>query len=981
MKKFFLAACLSVPALAFTALSGSAYAQSTISGDLVGTVVDPTGAVIPGAKVTATNTATGITASAVSGAKGEYRLSLLKPGNYSVKVTAAGFGTNENVVAISSGSISNLESRLTTGSASTVIEVSDAAPLLQTEDAQITTTFSQEQVQALPNPGGDITYYAQTAPGVVMNTGGGYGNFSVFGLPGTSNNFTVNGEQENDPFLNLNNSGPTNLLLGQNDISSVSVITSAYQAEFGSFGGAQINEISRSGANKFHGDAAYLWNGRDLNANNWFSNNAGVGRFFSNDNQWSASLGGPIFKDKTFFFVNTEGLRFITAPTDTNYIPSAAYQASVVGADGSCTTGSLAAAGNAVSCGLYNKIFALYNNAPGAASRTSVDADTDTFVSNPKTFAKESLVTARVDHVIGLKDSAFAHFKYDNGTQPTDVDPISSVFNAVSYQPEYEGQLVETHTFSPNLVNQFLFTIAHYGAYFQSVNQSAATTALPFTLLWEDEFFNTLGGAGYAFPQGRNATQYQFADDLSWTKGAHQIKVGYAWKKDDITNFDTGVYTNPLVFAFNNAEADGLPATADFPKGYAYDFRQAFPDNLSNPNALYSEGFYAQDSYKVSPKLLVTAGMRFEHNSNPICGHNCFSRLNTDLGTYLGSAAAGDPTTAYNSIVAYGLKNAFNKFQAVSYQPRFEVTYSPTEKTVIRAGFGMFSDVFPGQVADNLLRNIPQDPRFDARYGLLDPSQPASGAVEAATSAAIFKSGAVTNFYNGGSYSSLHAAAPGFRRPNLSTAAQSVKFPTYEEYSLQIQRAITPSTTVQLAYAGNHGYHEPIVAANSNAYNLGNEFTGIPDALPSQAFNSITNLSSAANSNYNGAIVSVVHRSKHVSAQLNYTYSHTMDQISNGGFLGFTGSAITGPLAPNTLAYNYGNADYDIRHSLNGNYLVNIPGYGSNLLPSSHRRMAGCRHCVLPRRLSLHSHRQQRVQRLRKLHWRRTGASNGQPDS
>ena len=131
-------------------------------------------------------------------------------------------------------------------------------------------------MQSLPNPGNDLTFVAQTAPGSVMNTGSGYGNFSSFGLPATSNTFTINGGYLNDPFLNVNNSGASNLLLGNNDVSDVTVVSNAYNASFGGLGGAQINEISRSGSNKFHGNAAYWWNGSSLNANDFFLNQTGT---------------------------------------------------------------------------------------------------------------------------------------------------------------------------------------------------------------------------------------------------------------------------------------------------------------------------------------------------------------------------------------------------------------------------------------------------------------------------------------------------------------------------------------------------------------------------------------------------------------------------------------------------------------------------------------------------------------------------------
>ncbi len=920
-------------------------AQNTVSGDILGTVTDPTGAAIPGATVTLVGATTGSSAKFTTSSTGEYHFSFLKPGAYKVTVTAPNFSTTTLDLSVSQGSTASGNVKLTLGQNSTVVEVgANTVPLLQTEDAELSTTFTQEQVQALPNPGGDITYYAQTAPGVVMNTGGGYGNFSVFGLPGTSNNFTVNGEQENDPFLNLNNSGPTNLLLGQNDISSVNVLTSAYGAEFGSFGGAQINEISRSGNNKFHGDASYYWNGRDLNANNWFNKQAGNGRPFSNDNQWSASVGGPIIKDKTFFFVNTEGIRFITSSTDVVYTPSPGYEASIVGNNGACSdaSSSLYVNGQASQCAFVQRAFALYNSAPGHASATPTanDPDSVNFVETPKIFAKESLLTARVDQVLGAKDSAFAHFKYDNGTQPTYVDPISSVFNAVSPQPEYEGQMVETHTFSPNLINQLLITGAHYVAIFQSVNQAAATAAFPYFLAFADESFAALGGINLVFPQGRNATQYQIQDDLSWTKKNHTFKFGYAFKKDDITDFDQNTYTKtPEVVTFGNLateQALGLAGTTfTLQGGGAYEYVQSFPpppppgDLLTRaPIGLYSEGFYVQDSYKATPTLLFTYGIRFEHNSNPVSTRNGFSRLNQSVASFLGSEAGPDPTTAYNTIIASNQKNAFSKFESVSYEPRIEFAYSIKPRTVLRGGFGMFSDVFPGQVADSLLGNIPQDPQFVVFGSTLDPALATSGPAVAAASNAGFKSG----FAAGGSASSLSATVPGFSPPSLTTPATSVKYPTYEEYSLQLQQEFSPTMSFQVAYVGNHGYHEPVVDPSLNASSASG-FAGLPTTSPSPSFGGIEQISSNASSNYNGVSVSLIRKSKIFTAQLNYTYSHAMDQISNGGFLGFNStSSITAPLYPGTLKYNYGAADYDVRNSLNGNYIVDVPGYGGALL-------------------------------------------------
>ena len=239
-----LAVALSLPTAAFL-LDNAATAQSVTAGDIAGTVTDPTGAAIPGATVVATYAATGAAKTAKTGTAGSYRFSLLTPGTYHVTFTGPGFNKAETDIVVSAGVVAAGDAKLQLGSNNVTVEVTEASPLLQTENAEITTEFSKEQISSLPNPGNDLTFIGQTTPGAVMNTQGGYGNFSSFGLPATSNTFTINGGYENDPFLNVNNSGATNLLLGNNDIGTVTVLSNAYGAQYGGLGGTQVNEISR----------------------------------------------------------------------------------------------------------------------------------------------------------------------------------------------------------------------------------------------------------------------------------------------------------------------------------------------------------------------------------------------------------------------------------------------------------------------------------------------------------------------------------------------------------------------------------------------------------------------------------------------------------------------------------------------------------------------------------------------------------------
>src|SRR5271157_2097814 len=310
-------------------LNWSLAAQSVVTGGLAGIVTDPSGAVVTGATLNLTNPATGANFTATSSASGDYVFALLKPGQYTLRVSKEGFKSTTQPVTVLLGTTVTVNAALEVGSSSTTVEVSaENGAQLQTENANISTSYAIKQIQEVPNPGGDVTYVAQTAPGVTMNnaTGGGYGNFSTFGLPATSNLFTINGNDYNDPFLNLNNSGASNLLLGGNELQEVAVTNNGYTGQYGRQAGAQIDYSTKSGANTFHGNSSYSWTGRSLDANDWFNNFNGAPRPFQNNNQWAASIGGPIKKNKAFFFVNTEGLRYIFGTSTSVFVPDPAFQ-------------------------------------------------------------------------------------------------------------------------------------------------------------------------------------------------------------------------------------------------------------------------------------------------------------------------------------------------------------------------------------------------------------------------------------------------------------------------------------------------------------------------------------------------------------------------------------------------------------------------------------------------------------------------------
>src|SRR5580658_10128989 len=339
-----------------------AYAQTETTGALSGSVVDQTGAAVPGATVVVTDPATNSVQTVVTNAEGHYSVGLLKPGLYKVTASAAGLQSDTIQSSVILGTTVPLEIKVTPKGDKTIVEVtSTTLPLVDTQNVALATSFNEQQIQELPTPGGDVTTVAFTAPGVVVNAGGAYGNFSSDGLPGISNLFVLNGFDNQDPFLNLNNSGSSNLTLGQGELQEATVVQNGYNSQYGRAAGAIINYTTKSGTNKFHGMADYNYNGTVMNANGWFNKFYGGARPHAVSNEWAANGGGPIIKDKVFFFSDYEGLHYVL-PDSSGPVtfPSPALQ--------SCVLAHVPA----VAKTFYGQAFQAYQSAPAYGSAKPV---------------------------------------------------------------------------------------------------------------------------------------------------------------------------------------------------------------------------------------------------------------------------------------------------------------------------------------------------------------------------------------------------------------------------------------------------------------------------------------------------------------------------------------------------------------------------------------------------------------------------------
>jgi carboxypeptidase family protein len=902
------------------AIASSLAAQSLTTGDITGTLVDGSGGVLQKVAVDLKNTATGAKQSTITNSQGSYRFPFLAPGNYTISVSAGGFQEAQRTVQVAVGEANVADFQLALASTSQSIEVTEALSLIQSDNGDLTTNVSPQQVTNLPNPGNDVTFYALTAPGVTMSTNGGYGNFSSFGLPATSNTFTLNGAQINDVFLNVAATGASNLLLGANDIGEIAVVNNGYSGQYGGLAGTQLNIVSKTGANQFHGNGIYYWNGSSMNANNFFNDETGTPKPFSNVNMWATSIGGPIQKDKTFFFIDYEGTRIVLPTNQLAKVPSDQFE--------TATLANLTATGQPQAVAFYQNMFKLYNEAPGIGYATPVTSNNlgcGTFTllgagvpcalqfrSTVGNYTKEYIWTGRVDHNFSERDRTFVQVQRDNGTQPTYTDPISPLFDAFSPQPSMNGQIGENHTFGSTAVNQFLVTGQFYSLRFGPANENAALSAFPTQVAFSSSLFSPMGGGGDArtYPSGRNVTQYQIIDDFSKTAGRQTLKLGVNFHRIDMTDFDFSQYNYGRITESN---------LTDFYNGggSANRMTQWFPTSSEAPFAYYNLGFYAQDEIHVAKSLKVTLTLRADHNSNPVCNVNCFADLVSPF-----NSLDQNVNVPYAQAIQTNLHQAFPSTDMLIWQPRIGFAWKPTKSgnTVIRGGVGIFGDAFPGYIAEQMAFNTPELNQFKVTNGAITPGAPDSlFSIASAANQSL-----LSGFNSGGTLASLKATNPFFTVPNFTTMDGKYRQAQYQEWNFEIQQTLPGKMMLSGNYVGNHGIHEVIQNNGLNAYDPG--FAGLPSVAPDARFKVVTEYQTGGVSNYNGLVVSLRRPfAAGFSFGVNYTWSHALDDVSNGGFEQFDYNSDPSLLYPqnpyNIRQYNYGNSDYDVRQYVSANYV------------------------------------------------------------
>ncbi len=928
------------------------YAQGETTSAIAGRVSDESGGAVPRAEVTIVSNETGLRRSVLTNDLGRFQFPQLIPGPYTVRVTARGFQPNENTgVAAALGRTQSVDFVLIVQAIKQNVTVTEQPPLIDAQNANTSTTFASPRLENLPNPGGDLTYPLQFSAGALINTAGngndfvggtnGYGNVEFNGLPALSNGYIVDGLETNDPLTNLNSGLSTNLVLGLNSISEVTVNTLSYAADQGRYGAAQVNYVTKSGTNEFHGNLYELWNGSRFNAADFFTNaTPGNHKPRSTVNHFGGSLGGPIVHDKLFFFFDSEWVRIALPIVSATTVPTPALKSFVLtqlpkGGKDVLTGTTYPAQPQLVP--FYRKLFSLYKNTSGtplAVLGCPFNSDGSTSIGSPangdgcanrqsvshSSDDHEQVQTARIDYNINERNMTWFRFQADTGLQAAYTDPINPLFNAISPQPLYSFASGYTHVFSQNLVNYFNPAFSWYQSLFAPADFQKTLSAFPIVLQGSGSSapFTTLGGLDNTWVQGRRAARFFINDNLAWTIGAHEFRFGTNTRIFRLNDYDFGEGTVPTVTYTD------LP---EFIYGVASTVSRTYPLAASQPFRFLNADFYAQDTWKIQQNLTWTFGMRMTHNSNPLNPHDLVARL---PGSF--AAISHDVNQPLNLAIQTGEGNLFQATPVAILQPRTAVAWEFHPKTVLRTGFGLFSDLLPGSVADLIGANPPYVNTFQGGLlGTVGGVAIAPGVPDSAVDAA---GAANESFLTGFQHGALSCASPLATRsaclPPVSITAipdGKLRAPYFMQWSFALEHQIGNTTSLRAQYVGTRAVNQPYtMQVNGHQTVCAGCFSPFPYGQPlDPRFGAVTQLSTGANSHYNGLQLTAEKRLGHaLQGQINYTWSHCIDTVSNGGFLQFSAGGLLSPL-PYDLARDRGPCDYDIRHNLTGNYIYEIP--------------------------------------------------------
>jgi hypothetical protein len=987
---FALSAALALPVV--LANAPKAYAQTT-TADVSGNVTDPTGAILPNASVTLKNLATQEQRTAQSNSAGAFSFPFLQPGHYSVTVTATGFkGFTVPDIALNGGEHGRADAQLQVGQASQTVSVTSQSPLLQADSANVVTTIPTEQVEDLPTAQRNLTSLVILTPGA--NEGASVDGLSSGARPDDrrlTSAYSINGQDTQLNNNQLDGTDNNERIIGTigvkpllDSIEEVTVQTNDYTPETGRSAGGVISVLTKRGSNQFHGSAY------EFLQNDYFNAKAPFGQAGptpeQRQNDFGGSIGGPIFKDKTFFFAGAEGFRLVQAQQNPSLstVPTAAQlqnPAAVVAADPYIPTGTPI---NPIALN-YLKLFPAPNRTGTLLTTTSstsaiaAGGATQNFSYQPKQTNYSYTIDARVDHQFNANNLFYARYTSNHVTALIPSELPNQTVNGLSINPgsgqygyvgpatdiAYNGQLNYTHIFTPSLLMELKAAYTRINNSSQSPNSGTnagtavgfpgnvdygpASSGLPLLTV---NGFAPLGDANFV-PIVDLTNTFQYAGTVTYERGNHNIRIGGELIRRQARNQQSSNAVGSISLGL------GLPITVN---GVADQAQQANNNlaefltgaftgegrnvDLYTPNyRSWEPGFFAQDTWRATPKLTLVYGARYDV-------YTPFTEADGRISNYDPvNHVLLVPAKGYNFLKAQGVNltgiqsstpTAGLKTTYTNIAPRVGYALTVRPGTVVRGGFGIA--YFPGNYTSNAsLKNAPFNSvyapslngaacqstlsnqivtRYNATPG--NTAQPAIAACPATTDA-------------NGNYTQTNALSQGIpipapqalNSPNLSlgdTVALGFRTSYVEQFNTLIEQQFG-NNVFTLGYVGQLGRHLP---ATINDINLPNPSTITaanattlkrPTASILPGLGEVGGYNSIGSSSYNALQVSFQRRmSRGFTMNANYTWSHAIDDVTDLSFEGQEGWGNNNPF--NIAGTETGSSDLDLRNRfvMSGSY-------------------------------------------------------------
>ena len=882
----------------------------TFRGGIVGAVLDSTGAAIPGAQVTVTSTDTNLSRQTTADGAGDYTFTELPLGLYKVSASRQGFKSAAATgIQVSVATSQRVDLTLTPGDAKEVVEVSAAVPLVETNGDTQGGTVDSRQMSELPVNGRDFGKAVLLVPGAtadpssVSDSPGSFGTFSINGNRGRSNNYLLDGTDMNDGYRNdpaINEAGVFGTpatLLPLDALAEIPVISGA-DAEFGRNSGAIVNTVTKSGTNELHGGGFEMFRNNALDARNFFNITSVPQNPFHN-NQFGGSVGGPIVKDRTFFFFAYEGQRETGGLSSAGHVPT---QADIAAALQSPTV---------INAGGESPIIA---NLLARHPWPSPNIPTG---SNGNNLLATTLFSNRIDSLIGKIDQHFGtgdvltgRYFFGDSDQSFPLALVGGGnlpgYNTLTPTRVQLVSLSLTHVVTPKLLlelragyNRFAETFFPEDKAFdpRSIGLNtpqSGVTGLPLILVSGEATI----GANASLPRGRVDTNWQYFGNASYNTGKHNWKWGYEFRRTFVNGFFDNGYRGRLLFPDLPSFLAGIPGgnlTTSNHEAQGDSRRGTFQNN---------HALYVQDNIKLSRRVVLSAGLRWDY----------FGVIGEERDRF----SIFDPSIPGPRQVKQLYPKDFKNFS-----PRASVAYDVfgTGKTVLRAGWGLFYDVFS---QDFFVGQLPFN-TFNPGPAYNDIGGPApilfSGTASLATTPGPCTGSSIAI---PGSTQCAPRVFSNFGATDIFTVDQKIRTPYVMNYNVNIQQQLAPGVVLQAGYVGSQGRRL------FRYRDLNQSVGGGP--LPYPQFVYINQFESTAMSSYNSLQTTLKVRAHGMASSINYIWSHSIDTASDGQ--DFVPNA-TQPDNSFHPAGERANSNFDTRQRFTWNFLYEFPK------PQSHKALLG----------------------------------------